>query len=117
MEGDFASIREALSYQITDPTQFDPGTPSTFNFLGHSPDREQAVFAQDLIRGKNWTFNVGLRFDHYDLLVNQSAWSPRVGIAYYWRRPRSSFVRPTIACFRLRRSRICWSPVPRPWSA
>jgi len=85
VEGDFASIREALSYQITDPTQFDPGTPQAFSFRGHSPDREQAVFAQDQIRWRNWTFNAGLRFDHYDLLVNQSAWSPRLGAAYYWR--------------------------------
>ena len=86
VEGDFASIREALSYQITDPEQFDPGTPSTFNFRGHSPDREQAAFAQDQIRWRNWTLNAGLRFDHYDLLVNQTAWSPRLGAAYYWRR-------------------------------
>jgi outer membrane cobalamin receptor len=86
VEGDFASIREALSYQITDPTQFDPGTPLAFNFLGHSPDREQAVFAQDQIRWHNFTLNAGLRFDHYDLLVNQTAWSPRLGAAYYWRR-------------------------------
>lgn len=85
VEGDFASIREALSYQITDPTEFDPGTPLAFNFLGHSPDREQAAFAQDQIRWKNWTLNAGLRFDHYDLLVNQTAWSPRLGAAYYWR--------------------------------
>jgi outer membrane cobalamin receptor len=85
VEGDFASIREALSYRITDPTQFDPGTPLAFSFLGHSPDREQAAFAQDQIRLGNWTFNAGLRFDHYDLLVNQTAWSPRLGAAYYWR--------------------------------
>jgi outer membrane cobalamin receptor len=85
VEGDFASIREALSYQITDPTQFDPATPPAFNFLGHSPDREQAAFAQDLIRWRNWTFSAGLRFDHYDLLVNQSAWSPRLSAAYFWR--------------------------------
>jgi outer membrane receptor for Fe3+-dicitrate len=86
VEGDFAAIREALSYQITDPAQFDPATPPAFNFLGHSPDREQAVFAQDQIRWHNFTFNAGLRFDHYDLLVNQTAWSPRLGAAYYWRR-------------------------------
>ena len=85
VEGDFASIREALNYQITNPAQFDPGTPPTFNFRGHSPDREQAAFAQDQIRWRNWTLNAGLRFDHYDLLVNQTAWSPRLGAAYYWR--------------------------------
>jgi outer membrane cobalamin receptor len=85
VEGDFASIREALSYQITDPDQFDPGTALAFEFRGHSPDREQAAFVQDQIRWHNWTLNAGLRFDHYDLLVNQTAWSPRLGAAYYWR--------------------------------
>ncbi len=85
VEGDFASIREALSYDITDPGQFDPATPQTFAFRGHSPDREQGVFAQDQIRWNNWTFNAGIRFDHYNLLVNQTAWSPRLGAAYYWR--------------------------------
>jgi hypothetical protein len=83
-EGDFASIREGLSYRIADTTQFDPGTPLSFNFLGRAQDREPAAFAQDLIRLKNWTFSAGLRFDYYSLLVQQSAWSPRLGIAYYW---------------------------------
>lgn len=84
-EGDFASLREALSYQISDPAQFDADTPAAFRFLDRAQDREQAVFAQDLIRVKNWTFSGGVRFDHYRLLVDQRAWSPRAGAAYYWR--------------------------------
>ncbi len=36
-----------------------------------------------MIRLKNWTLSTGLRFDHYGLLVNQSAWSPRAGVAYH----------------------------------
>jgi outer membrane cobalamin receptor len=83
-EGDFASINEALHYAITDPSQFDPGTPPLFNYRGRAQDREPAVFAQDLIRLKNWTFSGGLRYDHYSLLVQEGAWSPRLGIAYYW---------------------------------
>jgi len=102
VEGDFASIREALSYQITDPAQFDPGTPPAFNFRGHSPDREQAAFGQDQIRWKNWTLNAGLRFDHYDLLVNQTAWSPRLGAAYYWR--------PADVVFRFSYDRVFQTP-------
>src|SRR6185437_4756068 len=84
-EGDFASLQESLSYAITDPTQFDPDTPAAFRFFGHAPDREQSGFAQDLIRLKDLTLSAGLRFDHYHLLVDQSAWSPRLGAAYYWR--------------------------------
>jgi hypothetical protein len=83
-EGDFAGIRESLGYAITDPTQFDPGTPLSFHFRGRAPDREQGAFAQDLFRWKNLTLSGGIRFDHYSLLVDQSAWSPRAGIAYYW---------------------------------
>jgi hypothetical protein len=90
-EADFAQIQEALSYLITDATQFDPGTPPAFQFYGHAPDREQAVFGQDEIHWKNFALSGGIRFDHYDLLVNQVAWSPRVGLAYYWPRAKTNF--------------------------
>ncbi|MGC9951109.1 MAG: TonB-dependent receptor [Bryobacteraceae bacterium] len=83
-ESDYASIQEALNYLITDPTQFDPDTPPSFNFYAHAADREQGAFAQDEIHWKNITLSGGLRFDHYDLLVNQVGWSPRVGGAIYW---------------------------------
>ena len=82
-EADFAQIEESLNYLITDPSQFDPGTPPAFSFYGHAPDHEQAVFAQDEIHWKNFALSGGIRFDHYHLLVDQVAWSPRVGIAYY----------------------------------
>jgi hypothetical protein len=85
-EADFAQIEEALNYVITDPSQFDPGTPLAFNFYSHAPDREQSAFGQDEIHWKNFALSGGLRFDHYDLLVNQVGWSPRVGLAYYFPR-------------------------------
>jgi hypothetical protein len=81
---DYASIQEALSYRITDPALFDPSTPLSFNFYGHAPDREQSAFAQDEIHWKHLTLSAGLRFDHYSLLVNQRAASPRIGVAYFW---------------------------------
>ena len=84
VESDYASIEEALSYLITDPALFDPGTPLAFRFYGHAPDREQGVFAQDEMHWKNVTLSGGVRFDHYDLLINRVAWSPRAGIAIYW---------------------------------
>jgi outer membrane cobalamin receptor len=89
-EADFASLRERLNYAITDPTQFDPGTPLTFNFFDRAQDREQSVFAQDLIRLGRWTVSAGLRYDHYRLLVEQNAVSPRLGVAWYW--PRTDIV-------------------------
>lgn len=89
-ELDYASIEENLNYLITEPSQFDPGTPLAFSFYGHAPDREQGVFGQDEIHWKNLTLDAGLRFDHYDLLVNEAGWSPRTGLAYYW--PKAKIV-------------------------
>lgn len=83
-EASFANIAEALGYHITDASAFDPGTPATFHFAGQSPDREQALFVQDLVRLRNWTLSAGLRWDHVGVLVDDDAWSPRLGLAYYW---------------------------------
>jgi outer membrane cobalamin receptor len=85
VEADFGSIREAFNYRITDPSQFDPGTPPLFQFANRAQDREQALFVQDLIRLGSWTFNAGVRWDHYKLLVDQSAVSPRLGAAWFWK--------------------------------
>src|SRR6202049_2410504 len=82
-ELDFASIHERFRDVITDASQFGPGTPATFSFLGNGRDREQSGFMQDLIRLGKWTASAGLRWDHYQLLVNQNAVSPRLGIARY----------------------------------
>ncbi len=84
VEGDFGPIREAFNYQIADPAQFDPGTPAAFLFANRAQDREQALFVQDLMRLGNWTFSAGVRWDHYRLLVDQNAVSPRLGAAWYW---------------------------------
>ncbi len=83
VEADFGTVDERFAYQITDPTQFDPGTPASFQFAASSPDREQAAFVQDTLRLGSWTANLGLRWDHYDLLVGQNAVSPRIGVARY----------------------------------
>jgi outer membrane cobalamin receptor len=85
-EGDFASVHENFNYLISNPQGFDPDTPPTFAFRGFAHDREQSVFAQDQIRLGALTVSAGLRFDHYRLVVSESAVSPRLGAAYYWRR-------------------------------
>jgi hypothetical protein len=84
VESDSTFLHENFSDQITDFTQFDPGTPATFSFLGSKPDLEQAAFVQDQIRLGNWTVSAGLRWDHYQLLVNQNAVSPRLSVAHYF---------------------------------
>jgi outer membrane receptor for Fe3+-dicitrate len=81
---DYGSIREQFNYRITDSSQFDDGTPQTFNFSGNRLDREQALYAQDLIRLGRWTLSAGVRWDHYQLMVEKNGVSPRLGIAWYW---------------------------------
>jgi outer membrane cobalamin receptor len=84
VESDATYLHERFSDIITDFTQFDPGTPPTFSFVSDRPDLEQSAFVQDQIRLGRWTVSAGLRWDHYQLLVNQNAVSPRLGVAYYF---------------------------------
>jgi outer membrane receptor for Fe3+-dicitrate len=95
VESDAIFLHENTSYVIPDCT--DPNDPQcpinlgildsgaiTFAFQGQRPDLEQAVYVQDLIRLGNWTVNAGLRWDHYQLLVNQNAVSPRLAVSRYF---------------------------------
>jgi outer membrane cobalamin receptor len=80
----YAPVREALQYHITDRSFFDPATPIDFAFADRRTDREQALFAQDTFRAGNLTASAGLRWDRYRFVVNDSAFSPRLGVAWYW---------------------------------
>ncbi len=62
---------------------FDTGA-TTFAFAGNRPDLEQSAYIQDLIRMGEWTVNLGVRWDHYQVLVNQNAVSPRVALSRYY---------------------------------
>ncbi len=90
VESDNTFLHENFNYNITDPSQFDPGTALSFSFPGAYPDQgarqdlEQSAFVQDLIRLGNWTMNLGLRWDHYQLVVNKQAVDPRVAISRYF---------------------------------
>jgi len=86
VESDNMFLNENLNYLITDPTQFDPGSPLTFAYQANRPDLEQAIFVQDLIRLHNWTINAGLRWDHYQLLLNQNELQPRLAISHYFQK-------------------------------
>jgi outer membrane cobalamin receptor len=83
VEADFTSLHESFRDVITDASQFGPGTPGSFQFAGNGRDLEQSGFVQDFIRLGKWTASAGLRWDHYQLLVNQNAVSPRLGLARY----------------------------------
>jgi hypothetical protein len=86
VESDATFLHENFSYIITDPTQFDDGTPLTFSFAEDRPDLEQSAYVQDLAKLGNWTLNAGLRWDHYQLLLNKQAVEPRFSIARYFSR-------------------------------
>ncbi len=79
----FTKVRESLAYQITDPSQFDPGTASPFSFAQIRWDVEPAIYAQDIVHRASWNLSAGLRFDHYGLVVRESAVSPRLGVSRY----------------------------------
>jgi hypothetical protein len=84
VESDVYFLHENFSDVITDPSRFDPGTPAEFSFTGSRPDIEQSAYVQDLIRLGKWTVSAGLRWDHYQLLVNQNAVSPRLSVSRYF---------------------------------
>ena len=89
-ESDNTFLNENFRYLITDPSQFDDNTALTFNFpgaypsQGKRPDLEQSAFVQDLIHLGNWTMNLGLRWDHYQLIVNQQAVEPRLAVSRFF---------------------------------
>jgi hypothetical protein len=95
VESDAIFLHENTSYVIPDcANPNDPQCPInlgildsgaiTFAFLGSRPDLEQAAYVQDAIRFGNWSLDAGLRWDHYQLLLNQNAVSPRLAVSRYF---------------------------------
>ncbi|HZU29796.1 MAG TPA: TonB-dependent receptor [Candidatus Angelobacter sp.] len=79
-----SAVHENLQYAITDPTQFDPATQKNFQFAERKGDFEPSFYAQDQSHFRNWNLSAGARFDHYDFVVRQSAFSPRLGVSHYF---------------------------------
>ncbi len=71
-------------------------TSSQYTFNGHADIRELALYIQDTISIKNWSFNLGLRFDYYDGLVKAKQAEPRLGISYNIK-PTSTVLRVSYA--------------------
>jgi hypothetical protein len=80
----FEPVHEALQYVITDPSQFDPGTQTPFQFADRRWDVEPSAYVQDRWHRGNWSVNAGVRFDYYAFVVHQAALSPRVGVSRYF---------------------------------
>lgn len=91
-------LREAFAFGITDGAFNDPADAesnpnlepfdltrggSLFLFRDRGYGRQYASYVQDSFSWKDLTINVGLRYDSYRLLVRESGWQPRVGLAYH----------------------------------
>jgi hypothetical protein len=83
-DSDVLFLHENFHDVITNPSHFDPDTPGTFAFAGSRPEIDQSAYVQDLIRLGNWTVSAGLRWDHYQLLENQNAVSPRLSVGRFF---------------------------------
>jgi hypothetical protein len=91
----FRSIEERfayriVTYQLGGIPVFDPDTPASFAFADRRQNREQSAFVQDQIRYRSLTFSAGIRWDHYRLMVDEQAASPR--FAASWDVPRAGLV-------------------------
>ena len=103
-------IDEAFLLAATDPAILsDPTEPASqftranpFDFNDRRTGKQFAWYAQNRLRLGGFTADVGLRYDHYDLLVTEDAWSPRVGLAY--------FVKTTGTVFRASYNRMFQTP-------
>jgi len=91
----FGSIHENFgyrigAYQIAGTQIFDPNIPASFRFAGRRQDREQSAYVQDLLRLGDLNISAGVRYDHYRLMVDENAASPRLAVS--WRVPKTGVV-------------------------
>lgn len=74
-----------------------PNTTSTdFGYFGHADIKEFAFYAQDAITLRNWTFNLGVRFDKYNGITSAAQGEPRLGVAYNFK-PTNTVIRASYA--------------------
>ncbi|HWR17614.1 MAG TPA: TonB-dependent receptor [Terriglobales bacterium] len=84
-------ITERFMIAATDPAILeDPSNPAShfslsnpFSFRDTKTGKQFAWYVQDRFKWAGLTADMGIRYDHYDLLLTQDAWSPRIGLAYY----------------------------------
>ena len=75
-------VRESLAYEITDDDFAEAGTAETFQFADERTSNEQSLYIQDTLRRGPLTVSAGLRWDRYDFVVRENAFSPRLGVAW-----------------------------------
>jgi Carboxypeptidase regulatory-like domain len=55
---------------------------TNFPFRGHTDVKELALYVQDTITWKDWSFNLGIRGDLYNGITKATQAEPRLGVAY-----------------------------------
>jgi Carboxypeptidase regulatory-like domain/TonB-dependent Receptor Plug Domain len=65
-------------YDLTRPSS----SSGLYRFNDRANVREVALYVQDTMNVKNWTFNLGIRGDIYNGITSASQAEPRLGIAY-----------------------------------
>jgi hypothetical protein len=91
-------IREHFSMGLTDPGDNDPASAdynpnlapydltrggSPFVFDARRTGSYYGAYAQDNVKLGNLTANLGIRYDNNNLPSKETAWEPRLGVAYY----------------------------------
>jgi len=94
-EATFGRVNESFdatitAYRLDGVRIFDRDLPAAFTFSDRRADREQALFAQDVVRFGAATLSAGIRYDHYRLVEDESAVSPRLAVSWY--APRADLV-------------------------
>lgn len=97
VQADNKFLHENLSYLIPDCADpSDPQCPfrvgvidaaaTSFAFTGSRSDLEQAAYIEDSIQLGGWSMDAGMRWDHYQLMVNKNAVSPRIAVSRFFSR-------------------------------
>lgn len=74
----WTAIREAFA--MAEPDEL---PVLDLDFRGREVSNEASFYLQDQFRAGNFAASVGIRFDHYRLLVSETATSPRLAASYY----------------------------------
>ncbi len=96
----FVPILECYDLTRTGALPASSGCPASssgvYGFRGHADIREIALYIQDTISIKNWTFNLGIRGDLYHGITKETQAEPRLGLAYSFK-PTNTVIRASYA--------------------
>jgi hypothetical protein len=78
--GDVRSSRLRERFRLAEPDEL---PEFDVDFDDSETSSESSFFIQDHVRFGNFAANLGLRIDHYSLLIDDHAFSPRAALSYY----------------------------------